>query len=272
MKTQIRVKMISLVLATMRAQSPSKEIIETFRDLSNKAAAGTPRDLENALPVCDHLQQGSNDFVTRSLPTVFSGVKSPYVTVRSLAMICLLTTSVRPDGQLLLSSNTDTFASTLVDTDIPNRRLTLMIIDNLRPDRTSPLVPSMEAFLSREDAVETIGGGVAGILLRAAPDDAASIDAVVRFMKRKDQTLESRESVLQSIRLVRTQNREIGKAVASYADSPDNITSRQALETLQGMGKTVLSDNQALLQKVAADSSRDPKVRTAAKNALSPLP
>ena len=272
MKKRIFVPTIILAFATVQAYSQSNEIIDLLHDFANKAAAGTPLSFDQADPVLDRLTKASAVTVKESLPTIFQNTASPYVSVRRLSAMALFSITLRPDGQALLSAHTDTFSATLIDSDIPIRRMTGLIIENLHLDHNSPLVPSLEAFLSREDAVATIGGGVAGSLLHAAPDDPEGIAAVVRYMKRKDHTQASRAEVLQSVSVARSQNREIGKEVASYADDSSNITSRQALETLEGMGTAVLSENQLLIQRIAADNGRDPSVRTAAKKALSTLP
>jgi hypothetical protein len=148
-----------------------------------------------------------------------------------------------------------------------------MAIANLRPDANSPLVPALEAYLAREDAVSTIGAGVATVLMQAAPDDADSTNAVVQFMRRKDQTSASRSVLLTAIKNVaRSHSRDIGKQVASYADDPDEQTSVLAIGTLQSMGKNVVLDNQQSLSRIAADTRRTPGVRAAATKALSAVP
>ena len=272
MKIKTLVPIMLIAFTSLSGYSQSNEINILLQDFETKATAGTPRSPEEAEPVLERVAEDKKEDVVQALPSVFSATTSPHVSVRRVAVSFLFAIVLRPDGYALLSEHTDIFAATLVDPDIPIRRMTGLIFQSLRLGPTSPLVANLREFLSREDAVTTIGGGVAGLLMQADPHSDATTAAVLQFMNRKDHTQESRADVLQSVRVARTQNREIGKAVASYADRPDNITSRQALETLQGMGKAVLSDNQALLLKVAADDSRDPSVRAAARQALSVLP
>ncbi len=66
-----------------------------------------------------------------------------------------------------------------------------------------------------------------------------------------------------------SQNREIGKEVAAYADDPSEETSIHAIETLQRMGRSIILDSQQTLSRIAADTGRAPSVRTAATKALS---
>jgi len=139
----------------------------------------------------------------------------------------------------------------------------------LKLDASSPLVLRMEDDLSREDAVSTIGGGIAGILMRAFPDDAASTDAIVRYMGRKDHTVQSKSDMLQSIRVAGSHNRDIGKAVAAWAQGPDEAIDVDAISTLLGMGDAVVSDNQQILSTIAVDPAQSPRVRDAATKALS---
>ena len=85
-----------------------------------------------------------------------------------------------------------------------------------RADASSPLVPILQSYLAREDAVATIGVGVADLLMKTAPNDAASTDAVVQFMKRKDQTSATRYSLMDGVmHVAKSHSREIGKVVAS---------------------------------------------------------
>jgi hypothetical protein len=131
-------------------------------------------------------------------------------------------------------------------------------------------VPVLETYLAREDAVSTIGAGVATVLLKVAPNDAESTNAVVQFMRRKDQTSESRGVLLNAIRHVaKSHNREIGKEVAGYADDPDERTSVLAIETLQQMGESIMLESRQSLSRIASDIRRTPSVRTAATKALS---
>lgn len=100
-----------------------------------------------------------------------------------------------------------------------------------------------------------------------------STNAVVQFMRRKDQTSASRDDLLNAIRNVaKSHSREIGKKVARYADDPDEQTSVLAIQTLQSMGKDAVLDSQQSLSRIARDTSRDPSVRTAATKALSAVP
>ncbi len=103
----------------------------------------------------------------------------------------------------------------------------------------------------------------------AVPDDGTSTDAIVRYMGRKDQTMQSRSDMLQSIRFARSHNRDIGKAVAAWVHSPDEAIDVDAISTLIGMGDAVLSDNQQILSTIAVDPSQAPRVRDAATRALS---
>jgi hypothetical protein len=203
---------------------------------------------------------------------ILQATGNSHVSVRRVAAMALYQITTRPDGQTLLSTETATLAALLIDPDIPIRRVTGLALDNLHLDANSPLVPVLESYLAREDAVSTIGAGVAGLLMKAAPNDAASTSAVVQFMRRKDQTSVSRDSLLISIQVAKSNNRKIGKEVAGYADDPDEQTSVHAIETLQAMGKSAILDNQQSLSRIAADISRTPGVRTAATKALSTVP
>jgi hypothetical protein len=144
-----------------------------------------------------------------------------------------------------------------------------LAVDTLRLDVSSPLVPVLETYLTRQDAVSTIGAAAATVLMKAAPNDVDSTNAVVQFMRRQDHTSVSRDDLLNGIRYAKSNNREIGKEVARYADDPSEQTSVHAIETLRLMGKSTILDSQPSLSRIAADTSRAPSVRAAATKALS---
>lgn len=262
---------VSLALVTVIAGSfaQTDEIGSLFNDFEAKAAAGTPRAVEEADPVLERLTQVSRESVTEVLPVILKETSNPHLSVRRLAASALYQITTRPDGQALLSTETATFKALLIDADIPIRRISILAVHNLRLNASSPLVPVLETYLIREDAVSTIGAGVATVLMEAAPNRVESTNAVLQFMRRKDQTSESREALLNAVRYAKSNNREIGKGVVGYADDPNEQTSVRAIETLQLMGKSIVLDNQQSLSRIAEDTSRAPSVRTAATKALS---
>jgi HEAT repeat protein len=273
MKSKRQIVGISLMMLTAvipRSVAQTNEIENLLRDFEARAAAGTPGTGEEAEPVLERFAQAANESVAGSLPVILKAASDPHVSVRRVAAMALYEITNRPEGQALLSTETATFGALLVDPDIPIRRITGFALNNLRLDASSPLVPALESYLAREDAVSTIGAGVATLLMQAAPNDAVSTNAVVQFMRRRDQSSASRDVLLNAIRYpAHSHNREIGKEVAAYADDPDEQTSVHAIETLQAMGKSAILDNQQSLSRIASDISRTPGVRTAATKALS---
>jgi hypothetical protein len=268
-KQVIGILLMILTAAITRAYAQTNEIENLFRDLEAKAAAGIP-GTDEADPVLERLARASRESVAGALPLILHEASNPHVSVRRIAALALYEITTRPDGQALLSTETATFTALLTDTDIPIRRISILAVDTLRLDANSPLVPVLETYLARQDAVSTIGAAAATVLMKAAPNDVDSTNAVVQYMRRKDQTSASRDVLLDAIRHVaKSHSREIGKEVARYADDPNEQTSVHAIETLQLMGKSTILDSQHSLSRIAADTSRAPSVRTAATKALS---
>jgi HEAT repeat len=268
-KKAIGILLIMLTAAITHANAQTSEIENLFRNFEARAEAGTPGTVDEAEPVLDRFTQGSRESVAGALPMILHAASDPHLSVRRVAAMALYEITTRPDGRALLSTEIATFTSLLTDTDIPIRRISILAVHNLRLNASSPLVPVLETYLAREDAVSTIGAGVATALMEAAPNNAESIDAVVQYMRRKDQTPESRYILLDAIRYAKSNNRKIGKEVVAYADDSNEETSAHAIETLQNMGKSVILDSQQSLSRIAGDSSRAPGVRTAATQALS---
>lgn len=268
-KQIIGISLMLLATAVTRLFAQTNEIGSLFSDFEARASSGTPRDVAEADQALERLAQVSRESVTEVLPAILKETSNPHLSVRRLAASALYAITTRPDGQALLSTETATFKALLIDADIPIRRISILAVHNLRLNASSPLVPVLETYLTREDAVSTIGAGVATVLMEAAPNNAESIDAVVQYMRRKDQSSESRNILLDAIRYAKSNNRKIGMEVAGYADDPDEQTSLHAIETLQLIGKSSIFDSQQSLSRIAADTSRAPSVRTAATKALS---
>jgi hypothetical protein len=271
-KQVIGILLVMLTVATTRSFAQTNDMGSLFRDFKAKATAGTPRDVAEADPALERLAQASKENITEVLPVILHETSNPQLSVRRLASSALYQITTRPDGQALLSTETATFTALLIDTDIPIRRITILSIYTLRPNASSPLVPVLEAFLTREDAVSTVGEVVAPVLMEAAPNKVDATTAVAQYMRRKDQTSETRDSLLNSIRIVKSNHREIGaeiaKEVTAYADDANEQTSVHAIETLQLMGRDAVLDNQQSLSRIAADTRRTPSVRAAATTAL----
>jgi hypothetical protein len=259
-----------LSAASTRTHAQTNEIENLLRDFEARAAAGAPGTQEQAEPALERFELASKETVAGALPVILHAAADPHVSVRRVAAMALFEIATRPDGQALLSTETPTFTALLIDPDIPIRRVTGLAIANLRLNASSPLVPVLETYLVRQDAVSTIGAAVATLLIVAAPDDVDSTNAVVQFMRRQDQTTASRIALLNGIENVaKSHSREIGKEVAGYADDPDEEMSVLAIETLRAMGKSVVLDSRQSLSRIAADTSRTPNVRTAATKVLS---
>jgi HEAT repeat protein len=272
-KQVICIFLMMLIVASTRTYAQTSEIENLFRHLESGAVSETPGGIDEAEPVLERLGRASKESVAGAIPVIVQATGDTHVAVRRVAALALYQISTRPDGQALLSTESATFAKLLTDPDIPIRRISGFAIANLRLDANSPLVPVLQSYLIRQDAVSTIGAGVATLLMQAAPNDADSTNTVVQFMRRKDQTSASRGVLLNAImHVAKSHSREIGKEVAGYADDPDEQTSTLAIETLQSMGKDVVLDNQQSLSRIAADTGRTPSVRAAATKALSAVP
>jgi hypothetical protein len=272
-KQAIGILLMMLTVAITRSYAQTSEIEDLFRNFEARAAAGTPGTVDEAEPVLDRFTKGSRESVAGALPLILHSASNPHLSVRRVAAMALWEITTRPDGQALLSTETATFTALLADPDIPIRRISMLAVATLQPKASSPLIPVLEAYLARQDAVLTIGAGAATVLMVAAPNDTDSTNAVVQYMRRQDQTSASRDILMDAItNVAKTRSREIGKEVAAYADDSNEQTSVHAIKTLQSMGKDVVLDNQQSLSRIAADTRRTPNVRTAATKALSAVP
>jgi hypothetical protein len=188
-KQLIGISLMMLTTAITRASAQTNEIENLLHDFEARAAAGTPGTGEEAEPALERFALASKESVAGALPVILNSANDPHVSVRRVAAMALYEITNRPEGQALLLTETATFGALLVDQDIPIRRVTILAVDNLRLDASSPLLPVLETYLVREDAVSTIGAAVATVLMKTAPNNVGSTNAVVQFMKRKDQNV-----------------------------------------------------------------------------------
>lgn len=246
---------------------------EMARYLSSAEAAarrGMPVSFDDAQPTLERFGKADDQSVINALPAITAASVNPDVTVRRLAASALYM-AARTDRRELLDSGTTALTALIIDPDIPVRRMTAIALTNLPLRQNSAIIPRLRDFLSRKDAVNEVGAGYAGLLLRAAPNDALSINAIVLYMQRNDQTIDSRALMLQSIRVAQSHDQSVGRVVAAYSDDANEHLAIDAIQTLQAMGSAVLEANSLHLLRLSTDPNLGPDVRQAAVSALSRL-
>lgn len=162
--------LIVWMAAATRTYAQTSEVENLFHDLE-AMDTGTPATFDKADPVLERLVRSNKETVVRSLPVILQATSDPHVSVRRVAAMALYRITTRPDGQALLSAETATFAALLADPDIPIRRISMLAVATLQPNASSPLIPVLETYLARQDAVSTIGAGAATVLMEAAPNE-----------------------------------------------------------------------------------------------------
>ncbi len=91
--------------------------------------------------------------------------------------------------------------------------LTATILGGFTPDPPTAVYPPLLAYLKRDDAIGPVGLAVVSDLLQIAPVNDATADAITRYLRRSDQTSDSRANLADMIATKPNQSQAVNKAL-----------------------------------------------------------
>jgi hypothetical protein len=156
----------------------------------------------------------------------------------------------------------------LVEESEANRLLTAGILGGFAPDAPPPVYPPLIAYLKRDDAVSPVGFAVVTDLLTLGPISAATADAVSRYLRRPDQTADSRANLADLISSAQNQSQAINKTLLLYLNSDDDSLRARVLLSLPqlDLAPDVFADAKARVEQIANNPNENLQVVTAAKS------
>ena len=158
-------------------------------------------------------------------------------------------------------------AKELIEDDPENRLLAANALGGFTPDPPSSVYPALMAFLKRDDAIGPVGLAVVSDLLQSGPLSDDKADAIVRYLRRPDQTPDSQANLVEAIAAKPNQNRIVDKAVVGYMDGDDASLRARVILSLPALDLTaeMFADTKAKVDGIASGGQENPQVVSAAK-------
>ena len=149
-----------------------------------------------------------------------------------------------------------------------NRLLVATILGGFTPHPPAAVYPPLLDYLKRDDGTGPVGVAVVGDLLQIAPLTTDTTSAIIRYVRRSDQTSDSRSSLIDMIASTTNQSQAVNKALLLYLDSDDDSVRARVILSLPqlDLAPEVLADTRAQIDRIVNDSNENLQVVTAAKS------
>jgi hypothetical protein len=152
----------------------------------------------------------------------------------------------------------------------PNRLLTANILGAFTPDPPAAVYPPLLAYLKRDDAISPVGLAVVSALIQLGPISDATAAAISSYLRRSDQTGDSRADLADLIATHPNQSQSLNKTLLQYLDSDDNgLRARVILSLPQlDLAPDIFADTKSRIEQLAANPNENLQVVTAAKSVI----
>ena len=228
------------------------------------------------------------DAVKAALPLMLEAAASSDDPLRTLGLTALVAIQGNPEGvasQVVLTQNGQPntvykpgvaallapfipkLAAHLTDEAQSERLLAATILGGFAPNPPAAVYPPLLAFLKRDDSISPVGVAVVADLLQAAPVAPETAAAIARFIKRTDQTPDTRASLVETIAGKPNQSQALNKAVLDFLQSDDpSLRARVILSLpLLDLSPELFADTRSRIAATAGDSGENLQVVNAAK-------
>jgi hypothetical protein len=149
-----------------------------------------------------------------------------------------------------------------------NRLLTATILGAFTPDPPSAVYAPLLAYLKRDDAISPVGEAVVADLLQLGPISADTTAAIARYLRRADQTSDSRANLADLIASHANQSQSLNQTLLLYLGSDDDALRARVILSLPqlDLAADVFADTKARVEQIAANPNENLQVVTAAKS------
>jgi hypothetical protein len=157
--------------------------------------------------------------------------------------------------------------SHLIDEDLQNRLLTTNVLCGFSPNAPAAVLGPLLAFLKRDDAVGAVGLSVVSDLLQIGPVGNETAGAIAVFLRRPDQTAETRANLVEAIASKPNQSQTVNHALLSYLDSDDAALRARLILSLPllDLAPQVYADTKTRIADLASGGQDSLQVVNAAK-------
>ncbi|GEM_PF-1895966 len=237
----------------------------------NSVSTSTPdaADLQAAVPLLLKALTNSDTPVRTYALTALSGIQVAVDTASAAppSSGAMGATAYTAETTALLAPAILTIASHLTEESIPNRILTATILGGFTPNPPAAIYPPLYAFLTRDDAIGQIGFAVVSDLMQFGPISEDTNAAVARFVRRSDQTPDSRANLVDLIATRSNQSQSLNKTLLTYLNSDEpGLRARVILSLPQlDLAPEVFAETRTRISQLADNTGENLQVVNAAK-------
>ncbi len=147
----------------------------------------------------------------------------------------------------------------LTDEHMENRELAAVDLGGFAPNPPATAYAPLIGFLKRDDSVGAAGVAAVSDLLAFGPVSPETADEIIRYIRRTDQTAETRISLVGTIASKPNQNQKINQALAPFLDSDDPALRAHVILSLPllDLSADAFTQLKARVEQIAAAGSND---------------
>jgi len=156
----------------------------------------------------------------------------------------------------------------LTDDDPDNRQLAATVLGGFAPDPPPVVFSLLLGYLKRDDAVGPVGLAVVSDLFQFGKLSNDTAAAIVRYLRRPDQTAAARSELVEAIASQANQSQAVNKGLLAYLDSDDaELRARVILSLPQlDLASDVFAETKTRITDIAAGGQDSLQVVNAAKS------
>ena len=174
----------------------------------------------------------------------------------------------KPEFAKILAPAIPQLAPHLTEESVLNRTLTVTILGSFSPDPPPAVYPPLLLYLQRDDAISPVGLAVVQAILQLGPLTDDAVTQLTRYLRRRDQTADSKANLIDAIATRPQQNQALDRALLAYLDSDDPTVQARLILSLPQLDlpADVFSDTRARVSQIADAGQDNPQVVRAAKS------
>ncbi len=292
-------RLLALALVLLAPQAPDQApqaLTAHFTELLQQADNGHSPTPDEILAANDQPQPSPSDLAT-AVPLILRAIDSPDKDVRAYTLtalvgleaapptttpsapensrpanatpvpVAVLPSAFKPEVARALTPAIPRFGARLTDESETNRLLAAAVLGGFTPNPPPLDYAILCAYLALDNSIGTTGQAVVEALLGLGPVSDTVATAVSSFLRRRDQTADTRASLIDSIATRANQSLLINKTLLGYLNSDDtSVRSRLILSLPQlDLPPDLFADTKSRVAALAANEQESLQVVNAAK-------
>lgn len=176
-------------------------------------------------------------------------------------------TAFRLDIAVALAPILPELGKELTDDVSTNRILAATALSGFASKPPDGIDVPLLAYLRRDDGTGPVGVAVVDDLLLLGPLSTEAASGIIRYLRRTDQTADTRSSLIESVAGHSNQNQSVDQALVAYLSTDDPAVRARLILSLPqlDLAPDVFADTRSRVSILAADDQENPQVIRAAK-------